>query len=413
MTIESEINRIKQNIADCYTTLTAKGATIPAVENVDNLAACILTIPATVEEDFVTQSGDTIVTSAGTPLALDGISSLTTAPSITDAQLTFADDGNSTVSFSMQQLKDYVSPAPAKQGRFVAVGMNASTGAQAASYSDDGSTWSDLSTFPTTSPICQWIKFANGKFVALRQSNNTYNLVAYSDDGITWTDATLPTYTLSSDKFISGNDKFVVMKYGTSTSYDSIYYSGDGQNWSSSRIPVVPYTIASGDGKFVVLSNNKSTSSVNLSTWSTASNLPTTLNWNALAYGGGKWVAIGSGNYPNDNTNSYIYSSDGETWTSNTLPLTMIWQSIAYGNGVFVAFGGGNSYAYSSDGVNWSTQTKPNSNCYKVWFQGGMFITFLESTNSSTYYTSTDGATWTSGTMSSPRWWEDVAYGEI
>ena len=112
MTIETEINRIKQNVADCYTTLTAKGATIPAVENVANLAACIRTIPATVADSFVTQSGDTIVTSAGTPLAIDGISSLTTAPSITDTQLTFADDGNSTVSFSMQQLKDYVSPAP-------------------------------------------------------------------------------------------------------------------------------------------------------------------------------------------------------------------------------------------------------------------------------------------------------------
>lgn len=62
-----------------------------------------------VSDSFITQSGDRIVTSAGTPLALDGISSLTTAPSITDAQLTFADDGNSTVSFSMQQLKDYVS----------------------------------------------------------------------------------------------------------------------------------------------------------------------------------------------------------------------------------------------------------------------------------------------------------------
>ena len=113
MTIESEINRIKQNIADCYTTLTAKGATIPAVENVANLAACIRTIPAIATDNFVTQSGDTIVTSSGTPLALDGISSLTTAPSITDSLLTFADDGNSTVSFSMQQLKDYVSPAPA------------------------------------------------------------------------------------------------------------------------------------------------------------------------------------------------------------------------------------------------------------------------------------------------------------
>lgn len=63
--------------------------------------------PAAVD-NFVTQSGDTIVTSAGTPLALDGISSLTAAPSITDTQLTFADDGNSTVKLTMLQLKGYV-----------------------------------------------------------------------------------------------------------------------------------------------------------------------------------------------------------------------------------------------------------------------------------------------------------------
>lgn len=68
---------------------------------------------STITNNFITQSGDTIITSDNTPLALDGISSLITAPSITNSQLTFADDGNSTVSFSMQQLKDYVSPAPA------------------------------------------------------------------------------------------------------------------------------------------------------------------------------------------------------------------------------------------------------------------------------------------------------------
>ena len=66
-------------------------------------------------DNFVTQSGDTIVTSDGTPLTLDNISSLTAAPSITDSQLTFADDDNSTVSFSMQQLKDYVSGGSAGQ----------------------------------------------------------------------------------------------------------------------------------------------------------------------------------------------------------------------------------------------------------------------------------------------------------
>lgn len=108
MTIESEINRIKQNVASCYTALTAKGATLPASLTVTNLATCIRTIPAGVADSFVTQSGDTIVTSAGTPLEIAGISSLTTAPSITDAQLTFADDGQDTVKLTMIQMKGYM-----------------------------------------------------------------------------------------------------------------------------------------------------------------------------------------------------------------------------------------------------------------------------------------------------------------
>lgn len=58
--------------------------------------------------NFGTQSGDTIVTSAGTPLTLDGISSLSTAPSVTDGLLTFADDGNNTVKLTMIQMKGYI-----------------------------------------------------------------------------------------------------------------------------------------------------------------------------------------------------------------------------------------------------------------------------------------------------------------
>lgn len=46
MTIASEITRIEGNISAAYTAADAKGATMPATENSDNLATCIATIPS-------------------------------------------------------------------------------------------------------------------------------------------------------------------------------------------------------------------------------------------------------------------------------------------------------------------------------------------------------------------------------
>lgn len=45
MSIDSEIQRIKDNIENAYTVLASKGATMPATENSGNLADCILSIP--------------------------------------------------------------------------------------------------------------------------------------------------------------------------------------------------------------------------------------------------------------------------------------------------------------------------------------------------------------------------------
>lgn len=45
MSISSEITRIQGNIADSYTAANAKGATLPATQNSDNLSATIATIP--------------------------------------------------------------------------------------------------------------------------------------------------------------------------------------------------------------------------------------------------------------------------------------------------------------------------------------------------------------------------------
>jgi hypothetical protein len=46
MSIQSEINRVKQNVTDTYSALSEMGATMPEEQNSDNLAATARTVPA-------------------------------------------------------------------------------------------------------------------------------------------------------------------------------------------------------------------------------------------------------------------------------------------------------------------------------------------------------------------------------
>lgn len=57
-----------------------------------------------------------------------------------------------------------------------------------------------------------------------------------------------------------------------------------------------------------------------------------TNSWNAIAYGNGKYVAVGSSGYVTTSTN-------GTSWTTPVRIGTEDWYSVTYGNGKFVAVG--------------------------------------------------------------------------
>ena len=61
MSIASEIQRIKNNIANAYTNCSNKGATIPSTQNCANLATCINSIPT-----GITPTGTLNITENGT-----------------------------------------------------------------------------------------------------------------------------------------------------------------------------------------------------------------------------------------------------------------------------------------------------------------------------------------------------------
>lgn len=110
--IDSEINRIKQNISDSYSELSTLGATIPATKSADNLATCASTLQTS---HIITQNGDNLVTNYGTNINHDGkntIKSLALSQRPEYLNFLVADDANSTVKFSLDDLKNWIYAPP-------------------------------------------------------------------------------------------------------------------------------------------------------------------------------------------------------------------------------------------------------------------------------------------------------------
>ena len=230
---------------------------------------------------------------------------------------------------------------------------------------DNGLTWTGCTADQRVGDGCSDIAYGNGTFVAVIYSN--VNKCYYSLNGKHWSIATMPT-TQRWASVVYGDGKFVAVPayvYGAGGQYGA--YSLDGVNWTSMTMPVVgDYKgLVYGNGKFVAGISTTTTPntivySLNGSTWSTAtySGVDDLCILN-IAYGNGKFVASCK-DTNNMTVLSYMYSSDGITWSEGSLPEFTGSQSALY-NIPGVAFGGGlflyfisNYYTQSSDGITWS-----------------------------------------------------------
>jgi IPT/TIG domain len=90
------------------------------------------------------------------------------------------------------------------------------------------------------------------------------------------------------------------------------------------------------------------------------------------------------------------------TWTNRASPSSYVLQALAYGNGKFVAVGMGKSMLTSTDGISWSTATAPSNDYFSgnaIASDGAMFVMVGDTLNATTkaplIATSTDGSSWT------------------
>jgi len=151
--------------------------------------------------------------------------------------------------------------------------------------------------------------------------------------------------------------------------------------------------IAFGGGKFIAVGSHEigssasriasSTDGVN---WSLVNDIPTGMVPEVIAYGSGRWVT------------NHGYSTDGSTWIRVDWSGVLSCNKIVYGNNKFVAVGSQNLIAYSSDGQAWTEVLDPPfvtggnpDNIYNITFGDGKFI----AVGGNKIANSTDGITWT------------------
>ena len=352
--------------------------------------------------------------------------------------------------------------------KFVAVDGGAGGASTTMAYSTDGISWTQ-GTISSSNQRWNSVCYGNDKFVAIARDTN---IMAYSTDGISWTEGNMP----SEQDWYSvcyGNGKYVAMSGGSFNS-NIMAYSTDGISWTQGTMPSSArwHSVCYGNGKYVAVAD----SSYNMAystdgiTWTKI----TINSHNSVCYGNGKFVAVEAHNssfsavitfrgfplsqvsteakeriyqltsldelenpisetdladkYHNGNT-LYIENADGSTewWKiiDNTklgketsiegqegtnVPANQSWQSVCYGNGKYVAVSwGSNIMAYSTDGISWTEGSMPSDSWQSVCYGNGKYVAIAY--NSSTMAYSTDGISWTQGTLPSSKQWQSVCYG--
>lgn len=225
----------------------------------------------------------------------------------------------------------------------------------------DGTNWSEIIQ-STELGNHNWHTFAygDGKYVAVSYQNY---YVSTSNNGIDWTQATQEETLHINSPYWVGITYFRGNFFAIS---DMGYVSSttDGITWTtpSSAFPnVLPAVsnIANGNGMLMAIGQGGYyNTSLDGITWGTPiqdSNMGTGHNWDGLAFGKGKFVALGNDGYVS------IYTSNGQEpmhWTQATqnsnLSSHQYWRALTYANGKFIAISSDGYVSTSVDGENWS-----------------------------------------------------------
>jgi hypothetical protein len=233
-----------------------------------------------------------------------------------------------------------------------------------------------------------------------------YGMVDSEILSVSYTVIAAPSFTTVTSSASIFNNGIYSIAYGSNRfvagGNGSIAYSTNGTSWTAStgnsnfRVNGITYGT-----QFIAVGYYYSGGIINYSTDGTSWNNVTdttfgTSDINDVAYGGGRYVAVGE-------DGKIAYSTNGTSWiaiTNSTFGTSNIY-GITYGAGKFTAVGAGGKMAYSTNGTTWTAVTASTftSTVYGITYGGASgkekFIAVGNAGIGSYQIAySTDGVTW-------------------
>ena len=180
----------------------------------------------------------------------------------------------------------------------------------------------------------------HGTSVAVGVGNTRQNSIQYSLDGIIWSSANSGGFDPNTQNLSIGNGvatneiAWVAVGKASSGEYQStIQYSIDGSNWSfvqTGGFATTGHGVAYGNGKWVAVGDvvtngdpkNTIQYSIDGSNWNSANSGGFAYYGYSIAFNGKFWIAGGSTDNANEN---FQYSTDASNWTpSSNLPTNLV-----------------------------------------------------------------------------------------
>ena len=182
--------------------------------------------------------------------------------------------------------------------------------------------------------------------------------------------------------------------------------SGEAEEWSSPlQVGSTWFGVAYGNGKFVAVGDvGNITTSIDGIAWTQAIQVDINYNtWRSVAYGNGKFVAVGTGGYT-------ASSTDGISWTVMRVGIDS-WYDVTYGNGKFVVVGLGFT-STSEDGEEWEELEQIEIGTLNgVVYGNDKFVAVGYNGENGYILTSEDGKEWSVPIITGSFSWQKVAYG--
>lgn len=426
MTIASEIQRIQTNIANAYDALEAKGATMPATENTDNLVTTI---------DTISGGGGDIVTATNN-----------TGSSIATGDKVWINESNG--SYSIEN------PSKIISGNIVGnVVINTDYIASGFSFYNyikssknsifgTGNKWELVTKIKATSNSGYRMIFCTSA-----STSTALNIILTGGYALTVqnSDIFFQGSTNGSDLDIDVNcsipintEVWIKVEY-TGTEYN-LYTSTNGTSWtlgaslqSSTKLYQNNSTIRLGsanssytypfegtidlDETYVKMNDENYWKCVDEVIYVTENSLTGYAQENIASGSTGdvltllppepasKKKRLVSVADDLDTNKLVLYTDDGINWNTSTMPNSRNWGNPFYGDGKFIiADYTSGIFAYSSDGINWTEGTAFSTqyNTYTVlkgYYGNGVYLLACNTGNTGTGYLfkSTDGINWTDG----------------